>query len=75
MKRPWLSIGLPLAIAVAGLVLVLAGVPVLGTVLLGIGLAALLAVFYVGLTMSSERDREKEERARKTFERTGRWPE
>ena len=74
-----MRIGLPLAITVAGVVLLaVGGSPELvgaGVVLSGVGLLVALSNVLMRLGIESERDREREERARRYFERHGRWPQ
>jgi hypothetical protein len=80
MRRLGLAVvryGIPLAIAIAGVVcLVIGGTAAgAGVVLIGsAGIVLLLNVLF-RLSIVSNRDREQEERAREQFERTGRWPE
>jgi protein-S-isoprenylcysteine O-methyltransferase Ste14 len=85
LTRVWL----PLAIAVAGVVLIAIGGtrPALlveheGSALSGIGVALLIVALIVWmlnwmfrLSVQSNRDREREEDARKFFDRHGRWPD
>ena len=56
-------IGLPAAIAAAGVALV------------GVALVVLLFNLFLRLGASSSRDREREEEAREQYDRTGRWPD
>jgi hypothetical protein len=73
-----LRIGLPTAIAVAGVVLILVGDDAAvgaGIVLIGVSLLVVLANLMLQLSLSSERDREREEEFRQEFSRTGRWPD
>jgi hypothetical protein len=73
-----LRIGLPAAIAVAGVVLLIAGDDAgrgAGIVLIGVaGLVALINAL-IRLALQSERDREREERRRERFTERGRWPD
>jgi hypothetical protein len=72
--RVWL----PSAIALAGLVLLVAGDETMrgaGVVLIGSSLMVVLANLFLRLGLSSERDREHEESARDFFARHGRWPD
>lgn len=69
--------GLPAAILVAGVVLLVVG----GEVATGIGIvfigsAFLVALFnaFIRLAGSSQDDRDREAAAREEFARTGRWP-
>ncbi len=76
--RSFLRIGLPGAIAVAGVVLLIAGGDSgrgAGVVLLGSALMVVLANGFLRLGLSSERDREQEEADRDFFSRHGRWPD
>jgi hypothetical protein len=69
--------GIPLAIAVAGAVLVALGGDVgtgAGIVLIGVAGLVLLANAFVRLAIESEDEREQEQRAREFFSRHGRWP-
>ncbi|HEY7076495.1 MAG TPA: hypothetical protein VH418_14050 [Solirubrobacteraceae bacterium] len=71
-------VGLPVAIAIAGLVLVIAGGDVergAGIVLLGVAALVVLANLLMRLGIASERDREREEARRREFSRRGRWPD
>ena len=73
----FVRIWLPLAVAVAGVVLIIAGGDVArgaGIVLLGVAALVVLANVLMRLGLSSERDREREEERRRAFSRTGRWP-
>jgi hypothetical protein len=71
-------IGLPLVICVTGLVLAIAGgddtVVGAGVVLVGVGLLVALLNTLMRLGLQSERDRDREQRAREYFDRHGRWP-
>jgi len=72
-----LRVGLPGAIALAGLVLVILGGYIdtgLGLTLIGISFVVVLVNAFVRLSFASEDDRAKEEAAREYFTRTGRWP-
>ena len=69
-----LRIGLPAAIAIAGVVLLVVGDETgqgAGVMLLGVALLVVLANLFIRLTISSEREREQEERNR----RLGVWPD
>jgi uncharacterized membrane protein len=73
----WLRIGLPAAIAVAGIVLIAIGgdAPVgAGIVLLGVAGLVVLANLLIRLSIQSERDREREEARRAYFDEHGHWP-
>ncbi|HEX4807236.1 MAG TPA: hypothetical protein VFU94_15155 [Conexibacter sp.] len=69
--------GIPLAIAIAGIVCLEIGGTAAGAGVVLLGSAAIVllinALFRISLT--SNRDREAEERAREQFEREGRWPD
>lgn len=69
--------GLPAAIAVAGVVCLELGGTAAGAGVVLIGSAAIVLLINVLFRMSltSNRDREAEERARERFEREGRWPD
>jgi hypothetical protein len=72
-----LRIGLPAAILVAGVVLVLVGGDAgVGAGIVLIGVAALVSMFNtaVRLGLASGRDRDREEAARRFFDEHGRWP-
>jgi protein-S-isoprenylcysteine O-methyltransferase Ste14 len=84
VTRLWL----PLGIAVGGLVLIVLGHASLSThttshaLESAAGVALLIAAAIVWminwmyrLSVQSNRDREREERAREYFDRTGRWPD
>lgn len=69
-----LRIGLPAAIALAGVVLLIAGGDSgqgAGVVLLGAALMVVLANLFLRLSLQSEREREEEERNRER----GVWPD
>ena len=69
--------GLPVLIALAGVVLIVAGGDSgagAGVVLIGIAGLVLLANVFVRLSLQSEDDRAAEERARRFFSEHGRWP-
>ena len=69
-----LRIGLPAAIALAGVVLLIIGGDTgtgAGVTLLGVSLLVILANGFVRLTLSSEREREQEEYNRER----GVWPD
>ncbi len=69
-----LRIGLPVSLAAAGIVLLLVGQAAIAIVLLGTAIIAVLVGFFARMTNESDLDREREEQARSTFMRTGRWP-
>lgn len=68
--------GIPLAMAIAGIVCLFAGGDVAGTGVVLIGSAGIVLLINVlfRLSLVSNRERDQEERAREQFERTGRWP-
>jgi hypothetical protein len=70
---------LPAAIVVTGIALAALGtsdaVLGAGVVLIGTGLLVALLNVLMRLAIGSSRDREREERARRHFERHGRWPD
>jgi hypothetical protein len=68
-------VALPVAIAVAGLVVILAGKAALGVMLIGVAALVVVANAFIRLGLSSDRDRARERQSRRTFMRTGRWPE
>lgn len=72
-------IGLPAAIAAAGVVLIVEGATEneqgAGVALVGVALVVLLFNLFLRLGASSTRDREREEAAREEYDRTGRWPD
>jgi hypothetical protein len=70
--------GLPAAMTIAGIVLIAVGdefVAGAGVVLIGIALVVFLMNLYVRLSMASEGDREREEAARRYYDRHGHWPD
>jgi membrane protein implicated in regulation of membrane protease activity len=71
----WVRIVLPAAIAVAGIVLGITVNLALGFNLLIAAALVTLANLWIRLAFLSERDREREQRARDEFGRTGRWPQ
>jgi hypothetical protein len=72
-------IGLPAAIAAAGVVLLIAGSGEndegAGIALIGCAVLVLLFNVFLRIGLSSSGDREREEAAREHFDRTGRWPD
>jgi hypothetical protein len=70
--------GLPAAIVLAGLILAIAGrsdtAVGAGVALVGAGLLVALLNVLMRLGIASSRDREREEEARRYFDRHGRWP-
>jgi hypothetical protein len=69
---------LPGAIVLTGLVLTIVGgtdvVVGAGVALTGVGLLVVLLNTLMRLGIASSRDREREEEARRFFDRHGRWP-
>lgn len=85
-RQAWLLLGvragLPLLIVVIGLVLIVIGhggtnnpTAVTGVVMVGIALMVSLLNWMFRLSITSNADREREERAREYFDRHGRWPD
>jgi hypothetical protein len=72
-------IGLPAAIAAAGVVLIVEGANEneqgAGVALVGVALVVLLFNLFLRLGAASTRDREREEAAREEYDRTGKWPD
>ena len=71
---------LPLAIAVAGVVAIVIGhghttVAGAGVVLLGVALIVWMINWMFRMSIASNRDREREEEARRYYDQHGRWPE
>lgn len=70
-------VGLPLLIALAGLIVVLVGegeaADGVGVALIAVAGLVVVANVLMRLGLSSERDRRAQQRARRRFERTGRW--
>lgn len=69
-----LRVGLPTVLALAGLVILLAGGTQLGLILIGTAGVSVIVDGYARQSISSNDDREREEQARRTFAETGRWP-
>lgn len=73
-------IWLPVGIAVAGVVAIAVGggggaVAAAGVVLLGVALTVWSINWLFRMSVESNRDREREEEARRYFDRHGRWPD
>jgi hypothetical protein len=70
--------GLPAAIVIAGLLLTVVGgsdtAAGAGVVLIGVGLLVGLGGVLMRLGIESNRDRDREEEARRYFDQHGRWP-
>lgn len=69
--------GIPLAMAIAGIVCLVIGGDAAGAgvVLIGSAFMVLLINVLFRVSIVSNREREEEERAREAFERSGRWPD
>jgi hypothetical protein len=69
--------GIPLALAVAGIVCLFVGGDAAGAgvVLVGSAFIVLLINVLFRVSLVSNREREDEERAREAFDRSGRWPD
>jgi hypothetical protein len=74
--------GIPLLIATAGAILIAVGhagvnnpTAVTGLVLLGVAVIVWSLNLMFRLSVSSNQDREREEEARRFFDRHGRWPD
>jgi hypothetical protein len=71
--------GLPLALALAGVVLIVfaytSEADAAGITLIGVGALVSIANSFMRLSESSNRDREAEEEARRYFDRHGHWPD
>jgi hypothetical protein len=69
---------LPAVIALTGLVLTIVGgsdtVVAAGVALIGVGMLVALLNLLMRLGIASSRDREREENARRYYDRHGRWP-
>ncbi len=68
--------GVPLGIAIAGVMCLEIGGSSAGAGVVLIGSAAIVLLLNTmfRLSVTSNRERDEEERAREQFERTGRWP-
>ena len=76
ITRLWL----PLAIAVAGVVAIIAGhahtaLAGAGVVLLGVALIVWMINWLFRMSVESNRERDREEDARRYFDEHGRWPD
>jgi hypothetical protein len=69
--------GIPLAMAVAGVVCLVIGGSAAGAGVVLIGSAGIVLLINVlfRLSLVSNRERDQEEQAREQFERSGRWPD
>ena len=79
MARRWsgpicfaVRVGLPAAIAAAGIVLIIVGSDGLGVTLLVVAGLVVLTNLLMRLSISSSDDRDREQHRRRVFERTGR---
>jgi len=71
-------IGLPAAIAAAGVVLLLVGGDSesgAGVVLIGVAVMVLMINLFLRLAVRDTGDRDREEAAREHFDQHGRWPD
>jgi hypothetical protein len=68
--------GIPSLIAIAGIVCLVVGGDAAGSGVVLVGSAGIVLLLNVlfRLSVTSNRERDEEERARDEFERTGRWP-
>jgi hypothetical protein len=72
--------GVPVLIAISGLVVIFAandpdvGVEI-GAMLFGAAIAVFLLNFFFRMGVSGDRDRDREEEARRYFDEHGRWPD
>lgn len=70
--------GVPALIALAGVVVIVVGsgtvATAAGIALIGVAVLVFGINFLARLTVSSQDEREREQRAREEFSRTGRWP-
>lgn len=75
---PAVRYGIPVLLTVAGIAMLARGGDEagMGVVLIGSAFMVLLinTLFRISIVSNREREDEDEERARDTFERTGRWP-
>lgn len=73
-----LRYGLPIATAVAGIVIIVVGsgeiATTAGVVVIGVAFMVFIANVLARLTISSQDDRDREQEARETFIREGHWP-
>jgi hypothetical protein len=69
-----IRVGLPGATATAGVILVLVGPATVGVILIGAAAVGAITDIFARLTIESGDDRDREQRARDEFGRTGRWP-
>ena len=75
----FVRVGLPAAIAAAGVVLIIEGAGEneqgAGVALIGCAVMVVLFNLFLRLGWRDQRDREREEEAREHFDRTGDWPD
>lgn len=69
-----LRVLLPAALVVAGVVLLIVGAWALAVAFVLAAVFILVADWMIRLAITSQDDREGEQRARRRFRRTGRWP-
>jgi hypothetical protein len=69
-----LRVGLPVAVIIAGIVVIGVGPKALGGALIGVAVVVSILNAIIRLGFNSQADRDREEQARRTFTRTGRWP-
>ncbi len=67
-------VGLPAAAALAGVLLLLVGPATVGAIVIGAAVVGVITDVFARLTIESGDDRDREQRAREEFARTGRWP-
>jgi hypothetical protein len=70
----WLRLVLPVATAFAGVALIVFGSEAAGVSVIGVAALTVLANAFIRLSLQSERDRDREEAARRYFDEHGRWP-
>jgi hypothetical protein len=63
-----------LTLILAGVLVFGVGASAIGFALVGVGVVVFILNVVVRLGFSSHDDRDREERARQTFTRSGRWP-
>lgn len=69
-----LRVGLPLTVMIAGMIVLLLGAEALGGALIGVAVVVAILNTVIRLGFNSQDDRDREEHARRTYTRTGRWP-
>ena len=82
MRRMWLPLvryGIPIALVLVGTVIPFFAhenvAPEASAMFIGAGLAVLLLNFLYRIGVQGDRDRDREEDARRFFDRHGRWPD